>query len=229
MSKKITLFCLALIFSFVSVLYAETYVIDDVPTNNNPTEIIFLLDRSGSMGGLETDTIGGFNGFVKKQNEMGYTKITTILFDDRYEVLHNGVNAADVLLTNEEYYTRGSTALLDAIGKTINDVSARLEKLPESEKPKQVIFVITTDGYENSSREFTYAKIGEMIKLQQEKYKWEFIFMGANIDAEKEGSRLNIPTANTFNYEASGAGTSRMFDEANKVVNETRNKNEENN
>lgn len=223
MQKRLLILCLGLILSCGSIIYAKS--ITTVP-DERPTEIIFLLDRSGSMGGLETDTIGGFNGFVKKQSEMGYTKITTILFDDRYEVLHDGVNAADVVLTPEEYYTRGSTALLDAIGKTINDVSARLEKLPESEQPKQVIFVITTDGYENSSREFTYVKIGEMIKLQQEKYNWEFIFMGANIDVEKESSKLNIPSKNAFRYEASGDGTQEMYKNADAVVTESRNKNQ---
>lgn len=227
MSKKISLFCLALVFSFASLIYANS----DISTKESikSTEIIFLLDRSGSMGGLETDTIGGFNGFVKKQSEMGPTKITTILFDDRYEVLHNGVNAKNVVLTKEEYYTRGSTSLLDAIGKTINDVNARLEKTAKDEQPQQIIFVITTDGYENSSKEFTYAKISEMIKLQQEKHHWEFIFMGANIDVATESAKLNIPSANAFSYEASEEGTSRMFKEANSIVNDTRNKNEKNN
>lgn len=197
----------------------------DVNKSNSTTEIIFLLDCSGSMYGLEEDTIGGFNSFVKKQSEIGPTTITTILFDDKYEILHNNLDASNVVLTKEEYQTRGATALLDAIGKTINDVNTRLEKLPKSEQPTQVIFVITTDGEENSSREFTYDKISEMIKNQQEKYNWEFIFMGANIDVAKESQRLNIPTGNAVRYEASSAGTADMFLEVENKVNATRNKN----
>jgi len=115
--------------------------------NNNLTEIVFILDRSGSMSGLENDTIGGFNGFVKNQAEAGQTSLTTVLFDDRYEILHNGITAGDVVLTGNEYYTRGSTALLDAVGKTINDVGRRLHNTPEALRPGKVIFVITTDGH----------------------------------------------------------------------------------
>jgi len=114
--------------------------------NKNLTEIVFILDRSGSMGGLENDTIGGFNGFVKKQAEAGQTSLTTILFDDKYEILHNGIDAGNVVLTEDDYFTRGSTALLDAIGKTINDVGKRLNETQETKRPGKVIFVITTDG-----------------------------------------------------------------------------------
>ena len=121
--------------------------------NQNLTEIVFILDRSGSMSGLENDTIGGFNGFVMKQAEAGQTSLTSVLFDDKYEILHNGIDAENLVLKNDEYFTRGSTALLDAIGKTINDVGKRLNETQEASMPGKVIFVITTDGLENASRE----------------------------------------------------------------------------
>lgn len=183
----------------------------------NLTEIIFLLDRSGSMSGLESDTIGGFNSFVKTQSKLGDTLLTTVLFDDRYEILHNGVNAKGVVLTEKEYYTRGSTALLDAVGKTILDVGLRLSKIEEAERPHKVIFVITTDGLENSSREFSYDKVNQMISHQREVYNWEFIFMGANIDVAKESSRLGINPANAICYEASNTGTHRMYEKVNSM------------
>ena len=179
--------------------------------NNNLTEIIFILDRSGSMGGLENDTIGGFNGFVKKQAEIGQTTLTTVLFDDRYEILHNGVNANDVFLTENEYFTRGSTALLDAIGKTINNVGERLNETPENSRPGKVIFVITTDGLENASKTYSYDRIKKMITHQTEKYNWEFIFMGANIDSAAEGKRLGINSDSTFNFTADEMGVDLMY------------------
>lgn len=176
------------------------------------TEIIFLLDRSGSMGGLEDDTIGGFNGFVKRQCQMeGETKLTAVLFDDEYEILWNGVDARVVNLTNDHYFVRGCTALLDAIGKTILNVGSRLSKTREEERPEKVIFVITTDGMENASREFTYSKVKELIQHQQEKYNWEFIFMGANIDAAKEADHIGINTENAYHFEASSEGVEKMY------------------
>lgn len=127
--------------------------------NKNLTEIVFLLDRSGSMSGLEKDTIGGFNSFIERQcQEEGEVKLTTVLFDDNVEVLWDGVDAKRVSLTRNEYFVRGCTALLDAIGKTILDVGIRLSNTPEGERPRNIIFVITTDGMENSSQEFTYEK-----------------------------------------------------------------------
>lgn len=182
--------------------------------NTNLTEIIFLLDRSGSMAGLETDTIGGFNSFVKSQSKLGKTLITTILFDDKYEILHNGKNANDVVLTLKEYFTRGSTALLDAVGKTILDVGHRLSKTTEISRPNKVIFVITTDGCENASQEFTYQKVNQMITHQKEKYNWEFIFMGANIDVTIESTKLGIDKSKAFSYEATETGTEMMFEKA---------------
>lgn len=186
--------------------------------NQNLTEIIFLLDRSGSMSGLENDTIGGFNGFLKKQCQLGPTLLTTVLFDDRYEILHNGVDASKITLTEKEYFTRGSTALLDAVGKTILDVGFRLSHIPEENRPGKVIFVITTDGLENASKEFTYDKVNDMITLQQKSYHWEFIFMGANIDVARESHKLGIQPDRAFRFEATGNGTDRMYEQVNDMV-----------
>jgi uncharacterized protein YegL len=190
--------------------------------DNNLTEIIFLLDRSGSMSGLESDTIGGFNSFIKKQCSLGRIHLTTILFDDKYEILHNGVAASTVTLTEKEYYTRGSTALLDAIGKTIIDVGFRLSHLIESEYPSKVIFVITTDGLENSSKEYTYEKVKQMISRQKEVCNWEFIFMGANIDVAEESHKLGINPTMAFSYRSSSEGTKRMYNQVNDIVHEMR-------
>lgn len=191
--------------------------------NNQLTEIIFLLDRSGSMAGLESDTIGGFNAFIKKQSQMeGETIVTTVLFDDEYELIWDGVDANKVRLTDKEYYVRGCTALLDAVGKTIIDVGYRLLKTEEDKKPGKVIFVITTDGLENASREFTYAKVKELIQHQQEKYSWEFIFMGANIDVVKEAESIGISLENAYNFETSEKGVEIMYDMVAEAVSEKR-------
>ena len=191
--------------------------------NANVTEIIFLLDRSGSMGGLESDTIGGFNAFIEKQKQLkGKTLVTTVLFDDQYEILWNGVEASQIKLTDHEYYVRGTTALLDAVGKTILDVGHRLSKICQEERPGKVIFVITTDGMENASCEFTYKKVKELIHHQQEKYNWEFLFLGANIDAAKEAESLGIDGKDAYRFEASQEGVEIMYSMVNEVVSEKR-------
>ena len=179
----------------------------------NLTEIIFILDRSGSMNGLEKDTIGGYNAFLDTQRQTsGEAQVTTVLFDDKYEILHNGIDIKHVKpIGKKEYFARGSTALLDAVGKTINDVGARLNETAESERPEKIIFVITTDGMENCSREFTYKQINKMITHQQEKYSWEFLFLGANINATKEAANLGIPINRSANYIASAVGTQALF------------------
>lgn len=180
--------------------------------NRNLTEIIFLLDRSGSMSGFEMDTIGGFNSFIEKQREAeGETLVTTVLFDDKYEILWNGIKAERAKITKKEYFVRGSTALLDAVGKTIIDVGLRLSNTSEEERPGKIIFVITTDGMENASREFTQAKVKELITHQQEKYNWEFIFLGANIDAAREADNIGISKNNAFKFEASNSGVRDMY------------------
>ncbi|CAH0345447.1 vWA domain-containing protein [Bacillus sp. CECT 9360] len=180
--------------------------------NSNLTDIIFLLDRSGSMAGLESNTIGGFNSLIEKQCRLeGETLLTTVLFDNQYEVLWNGIDASHARLTDKDYFVRGSTALLDAVGKTILDVGYRLSKSSEERKPGKVIFVITTDGMENSSREFTYEKVKEMIQHQKQKYSWEFIFIGANLDAAKEADSIGISMDDAYNFEASSTGVESMY------------------
>lgn len=187
--------------------------------NTNLTEIIFLLDRSGSMGGFESDTIGGFNAFIEKQREgPGETIVTTVLFDDQYEVLWNGASVKDIKLTEGEYYVRGMTALLDALGKTILDVGERLAQTQENERPSKVIFVITTDGMENSSKEFSYESIRKLIKQQQEKYNWEFVFLAANIDAPKEADNLGIKREDAYSYEVTQDGLQQMYSVVNEAV-----------
>ena len=146
----------------------------------NLTELVFIIDRSGSMYNLVNDTIGGYNSMIENQKkEQGDAYVTTVLFDDNYELLHDHINLKEIKpITDKEYYTRGSTALLDAVGKTINSIGVRLNNTPEDERPDKVIFVITTDGYENASRKFTKTQIKDMIEHQQNKYSWTFIFLG---------------------------------------------------
>lgn len=186
----------------------------------NLTEIVFILDRSGSMDSLTNDTIGGFNTFIETQKkEDGEALLTTILFDDKYEILHDGVNLKDVTpLTTKEYFARGMTALLDAIGKTINTVGERLDKTEEDKKPSKVIFVITTDGQENSSREFTQSKIKEMIECQTNTYKWQFMFLGANIDAVSTAVSFGISGQFASNYTANAVGTDVLYTTLSKSV-----------
>ena len=180
--------------------------------NEQLTELIFILDRSGSMAGLENDTIGGFNSLVKKQCELpGKTNVTAVLFDDEYEVLWEGMDAEKAVLTEKEYYVRGMTALLDAVGKTILSVRGRLANTASDKLPRKVLFVITTDGYENASREFTYKKVKEMIKFQQEKHQWEFLFIGANIDAAEEAGNLGVSEKDAIQFEASTVGVQKMY------------------
>lgn len=177
------------------------------------TEIVFILDRSGSMNGLESDTIGGYNSFLKTQKEVeGEAKVTTVLFDDEYMKLHDRIDIDNVSsITKKEYFARGTTALLDAMGKTIVDIGEKLRDTPEEERPSKVIFITITDGHENASKEFTYKKIKEMISNQQSKYSWEFIFLGANIDAVKEAENLGIKASRAANYIADEKGTGIVY------------------
>jgi uncharacterized protein YegL len=193
--------------------------------NKNVTEIVFLLDRSGSMSGLEKDTIGGFNSFVKRQVERkGKTLLTTVLFDDQYEILWSGVPAEQVQLTRKDYYVRGTTALLDAVGKTILDVGYRLSRTEENDRPGKVIFVITTDGMENASSEFTHEKVKKLIEHQQEEYNWEFIFMGANIDVIAEAQNLGIKEEDAFSFDATQDGVENLYAMMSEEILQRRNK-----
>ena len=181
--------------------------------NKELTETIFILDRSGSMGGLETDTIGGYNSFLKRQQkDPGISYITTVLFDDQYELLHNCIPVQEVPeLTEKEYYTRGTTALLDAIGRTISTVARRLDDQSVQQRPRKVIMVITTDGYENSSQEYNLHQVRTMITKQKDKYNWEFIFLGADIAAEDIADSMGIARSSAVQYSKSSDGTLNMF------------------
>lgn len=172
------------------------------------TELVFILDRSGSMYSLTSDTIGGFNSLIEKQKaQPGDADVTTVLFDDEYEILHDHLPLREIRpLTEKEYCVQGCTALLDAVGMTINAVGARLNNTPENERPGKVVVVIVTDGLENASHEYTKAQVKKMITHQQEKYSWDFIFLGANIDAAQEASSLGIRRDFARNYEASKEG-----------------------
>ncbi len=179
--------------------------------NNNMTEVVFILDRSGSMSGLEEDTIGGFNAMIKKQKKAeGNARITTVLFDDKLEVLHNRLDIREVgEITEDEYYVRGCTALLDAIGYTIKEISGMQKKEGEN-KPEKTIFIITTDGMENSSKHYDYKKVKKMVEKKKEK-NWEFIFMGANIDAIEVGAKFGVSASRAVNYTCDSVGTKLNF------------------
>ena len=179
----------------------------------NLTEMVFILDRSGSMNHLVEDTIGGFNSMIEEQKKQdGEAYVTTVLFDGQYEILHDHVDIKDIKpITTKEYYARGMTALLDAVGRTINSIGSRLSATPEDERPDKVIFVITTDGFENASREFTKQTVKEMIEHQQSKYSWTFMFLGANMDAVSEAASLGINTDFARTYTASSAGTDTLY------------------
>ncbi len=173
------------------------------------TELIFILDKSGSMSGLEKDTIGGYNSVLKKQQEVeGECRITTVLFDHGYELLHDRIDLKAVSpVTEKEYQVGGSTALLDAIGRTINKIDGVQKNTAEEFRTKKVMFVIITDGEENSSREFSSDKIKSMVKERTDKQGWEFIFLGANIDAVETAAHYGIRPDRAAEYLPDGKGT----------------------
>ena len=173
------------------------------------TEVVFILDRSGSMGGLENDTIGGFNSMIKKQKkEPGEALISTVLFDDQTEILHDRKPLSEIgLMTDKEYYVRGCTALLDAMGGAISHVKKVRKAMPKEERPEKTLFIITTDGMENSSSHYTYPRVKHLIEKQQKKHHWEFVFLGANIDAIACAGKLGIRKERAVNYEHDGKGT----------------------
>ena len=183
------------------------------------TEIVFILDRSGSMAGLEKDTIGGFNAMIEKQKgEEGKAYISTVLFDNYSEVIHDRVPLDAVpKLTEKEYYVRGCTALLDAVGGAIHHIGNVHKYAREEDRPEKTLFVITTDGMENASRRYSYETVRGMITRQKEKYGWEFLFLGANIDAAREAARFGIDPDRAANYHADAMGTEVIY----KTVSET--------
>ena len=180
---------------------------------NTLTEIVFILDRSGSMAGLEADTIGGFNSLIAKQKqEPGRALISTVLFDDKSEVLYDRVPLDTIEpMTDKSYYVRGCTALLDALGKSIHHIGNVHKYARPEDRPDQTLFIITTDGIENASKWYSYEKIKTMVERQQSRYGWEFIFLGANIDAISVARQFGIDEHHAANYHADQAGTALNF------------------
>lgn len=176
---------------------------------NKTTELVFILDKSGSMSGLEDDTIGGYNSMLKKQQkEPGEAIVTTVLFDHEYEIIHDRTNIKEISpITEKEYFVGGCTALLDAIGITVNKIINATRHTKKEYQANKVVFVIITDGMENASKEYGYGTIKKMIKRQKEMYNWEFIFLGANIDAINTAERFGINRDRASNYNADSIGT----------------------
>ena len=187
---------------------------------NNTTELVFILDRSGSMEGLEKDTIGGFNSMIEKQKKQeGECYVSTVLFDDVSEVLHDRVKLDDVpRMTERDYTVRGCTALIDAIGDAIRHIGNIHKYAREEDVPEHTMFVITTDGYENASYRYTSEQVKKMIKRQKEKHGWEFLFIGANIDAVETAKRYGIDENRAVNYNADKKGTKILYDSVAKAV-----------
>lgn len=175
------------------------------------TEIIFVIDKSGSMSRLTKETIEGFNGFVENQKDNTKTTLTTVLFDTTWKILHDGIDVYEVPpMTTDDYRAGGFTAMLDAIGETINRVQDRHDELGEA-KPDNVLFVITTDGEENSSHKFTKAQIEKMIKHQTNGHGWEFIFLGANMDAVTVATNIGISYDRAVSYDWTSCGTDALY------------------
>ena len=186
----------------------------------NLTEIVFILDRSGSMAGLENDTIGGFNAMIEKQKrEPGEAYVSTVLFDNESVVIHDRVDIQKIEpMTRREYYVRGCTALLDAVGKAIHHIGNVHKYARPEDRPEKTLFVITTDGMENASRQYSYDRVKMMIERNTEKYGWEFLFLGANIDAAKEAARFGIRADRAANYHADHQGTAVIYEAVSDAV-----------
>lgn len=180
---------------------------------NGLTELVFILDRSGSMQGLERDTIGGFNSMIERQKAQdGEVYVSTVLFDNLSEVIHDRVKLSEIKpMTEREYFTRGSTALLDAVGSAVRHIKTVHKYAREEDVPEKTIFVITTDGMENSSTQYTHAKVKAMIEQQQKEHGWEFLFLGANIDAAESAKSIGIDKNHAADYICDSAGTELNF------------------
>lgn len=188
------------------------------------TELVFILDRSGSMSGLEADTIGGFNSMIEKQKqEEGDAYVSTLLFDTTVDVIHDRLPLDEVpALTDKEYYVRGCTALLDAVGGAIHHIGNIHKYARKEDVPEKTLFVITTDGMENASREYTYERVRHMIERQEKKYGWEFLFLGANIDAAAEAKRFGIDASHAVDYHSDSDGTALNYEVLSETVREFR-------
>lgn len=191
---------------------------------NGITELVFILDRSGSMAGLESDTIGGFNSMIEKQKKQdGECYVSTVLFDNVSEVLHDRVKLTDINpMTDNEYTVRGSTALIDAIGGAIHHIGNVHKYIRNEDVPEHTIFVITTDGMENASHKYSSDKVKSMIERQKERYGWEFLFIGANIDAVETAARYGIGRDRAVNYNADEVGTHILYESVSAVVGNVR-------
>lgn len=195
---------------------------------NNVTEMVFILDRSGSMAGLESDTIGGFNSLIEKQKKLdGKAYVSTVLFDNLTEVVHDRVEIQNIKpMTEEQYFVRGCTALIDAIGGAIHHI-ANIHKYARPEDvPSHTVFVIITDGAENASRHYTSNRVKAMIEKEKEQYGWEFMFIGANIDAVETARKYGIDESRAVNYNADTVGTSIVYEAVESAVNSIRFSNE---
>lgn len=195
-------------------------------TTAEPVQIICILDRSGSMSSLTEDTIGGYNSFIEKQKkESGEAEVTTILFDNQYEKITDAVNLNEVKkLTSAEYYARGTTALLDAVGMTITDIFGKMERENICPAKRRVIVMIMTDGLENASKEYNKSTVKSLIENAQENYKWNFIFMGANIDSAAEANSIGIKSDYAADYSHDEAGVSKSFEMMDNAVGSMRKK-----
>ncbi len=191
---------------------------------NNITELVFILDRSGSMAGLEADTIGGFNAMIEKQKkEDGECYVSTVLFDDVSVVLHDRVKLAEIpKMTDTDYTVRGCTALIDAIGGAIRHIGNIHKYARPEDVPEHTMFIITTDGQENASRRYSSDEVKNMIERQKAKYGWEFLFIGANIDAVETAARYGISAERAVNYHADKQGTQVLYETVSNAVGELR-------
>ena len=188
------------------------------------TEVVFILDRSGSMSGLEADTIGGFNSMIAKQKkEEGEAYISTVLFDDQTEVLYDRVPIQRVEPMNDnQYYVRGCTALLDALGGAIHHIGNVHKYARKEDRPEKTLFIITTDGMENASHKYSYDKVKKMVERQKKEYGWEFLFLGANIDAIEVAGRFGIAANRAINYKCDSKGTQLNYEVLSRTVSEFR-------
>lgn len=192
---------------------------------NNITELVFILDRSGSMAGLERDTIGGFNAMIEKQRKQdGECYVSTVLFDNVSDVLHDRVKLSEITpMTEDEYTVRGCTALIDAIGGAIHHIGNVHKYARPEDVPAHTMFIITTDGMENASRKYSSDRVKQMIERQKNRYGWEFLFIGANIDAVETAERYGINRDRAVNYNADGQGTQILYESVAKAVCKVRN------
>ncbi|MCD8212630.1 MAG: VWA domain-containing protein [Campylobacter sp.] len=213
--KKLAILAI-LFFSITAFAAQDEKEVNTCEPCANHLEMVLILDKSGSMSGLENDTIGGFNSMIDKQRELGIkTNVTTVLFDTNFNIIHDRQDINKIeKLTSKEYFAGGNTALLDAVGSTIN----KIQNMPDIyAKDNRVLFVIITDGQENSSKEYTKSRIKNMITDKQNKYGWEFIFLGANIDAVSEAQSIGIKGENAVKYKNSSKGVRQNFEAATEL------------